>query len=72
MMEQREEVFDLDAQGDQNDRAQGRSQEVLLKLKVLVAGQENFEAGRGSTAQQLAIPQPRPALLLHRANLMTR
>jgi len=52
----RKQVFDLDAPGDQNERADRRSREVLLELKVLVASQENFETLRGSTAQQLAIP----------------
>jgi hypothetical protein len=51
----RKQIFDLDAPGDQNDRAEGRSREVLLELKVLVASQKNFETRRRSTAQQLAI-----------------
>jgi len=53
---QRKQVFDLDAPGDQDKRADRRSREVLLELKVLVASQENFETLRGGTAQQLAIP----------------
>jgi hypothetical protein len=53
---QRKQVFDLDAPGDQDKRADRRSREVLLELKVLVASQENFETLRGSTSQQLAIP----------------
>jgi len=53
---QRKQVFDLDAPGDQDKRADRRFREVLLELKVLVARQENFETLRGGAAQQFAIP----------------
>lgn len=43
----------------------------LLELQIPVGGDEDFEPVRCGPAQQLAIGQPGPALLLNRANVMT-
>ena len=54
--------------GTENDHAEQRPCQVLLELDILIGRQEDFESLRGCAAQQLAVGQSSPSLLLHRTN----
>jgi hypothetical protein len=54
----------------QNDNAKRGADEILLELKIPIGRQEDFKTRVGGAPQELAVAEPRPALLLDRADVM--
>lgn len=54
------QVFERVAVGAKDDNAQAPLRDVLLKLEVLVAGQEHREPSGLGSSEQLAIRETRP------------
>jgi hypothetical protein len=68
--DQREQIPQRVARGNENEDAQSRPREILLELQIAIRGQEDFEPVGGGASQQLAVSDAGPALLLHRADAM--
>jgi hypothetical protein len=58
------------ARRDENNNAQLRSREILLELKVLIGGQEDFETRVRGALQKISILEASPTLLLDRADIV--
>lgn len=69
---QRQKILERIAWCRQNDDAKWRADQVLLELKIPISSYENFKACIGSAPQELSVAEPRPALLLDRANVMAQ
>jgi hypothetical protein len=55
-----------------HDHAKRGPGKILLELKVLIGRQEDLEPCFRSAPQQLPVSEPSPALLLNRADFMTK
>jgi hypothetical protein len=69
---QRQQIFERIAARDQDDYAKRAPDEILLELEILIRGEKYLEPLCRRASQQLSVPEPRPALLLDRANVMAR
>lgn len=68
--QQRQQILERIAHPAQYDNADLPLRDVLLKLKILIAGDEDAETGGLRGVEQRAVFKPRPRLLLNGSNLV--